>query len=88
MPRTSLLLFVLFGTLYAILAAKLEEDPRVNLQPSQSQHETDLQVLSRQKRFTCDVLGFMGPGPCIAHCLALGRRGGFCNRNKICICKL
>ncbi|XP_018799561.1 PREDICTED: sapecin-like [Bactrocera latifrons] len=45
-----------------------------------------LRSLRRQKRFTCDVLE--STEACIFHCLLLGRRGGYCSRQKVCICRL
>lgn len=44
-----------------------------------------LKTLSRQKRFTCDFLE--STDACIFHCLLLGRRGGYCSRQKVCICR-
>nr|P80033.1 RecName: Full=Defensin, isoforms B and C [Zophobas atratus]AAB20745.1 peptide B [Zophobas atratus, Peptide, 43 aa] [Zophobas atratus] len=43
--------------------------------------------------FTCDVLGFeiagtkLNSAACGAHCLALGRRGGYCNSKSVCVCR-
>ncbi|XP_039953893.1 sapecin-like [Bactrocera tryoni] len=45
-----------------------------------------LRSLRRQKRFTCDVLA--STEACIIHCLLLGRRGGYCSRQKVCICRM
>ncbi|XP_036331263.1 phormicin-like [Rhagoletis pomonella] len=42
--------------------------------------------LSRQRRFTCDVL--QSKEACIFHCLLLGRRSGYCSRGGVCICRL
>ncbi|XP_022909131.1 defensin-A-like [Onthophagus taurus] len=46
----------------------------------------------RQKRVTCDLLSFEAGGvalnhsACAAHCLSLGRKGGYCN-NGVCVCR-
>ncbi|PSN30605.1 Phormicin [Blattella germanica] len=38
----------------------------------------------RVRRASCQVLGVVG---CSANCFRLGRKkGGYCNKNKICIC--
>ncbi|XP_064542384.1 defensin [Drosophila montana] len=44
---------------------------------------------SRQKRATCDLLsGFdVNHSACAAHCIGLGRSGGYCNDKAVCICR-
>ncbi|XP_034476867.1 defensin [Drosophila innubila] len=37
----------------------------------------------RQKRGSCNL----SPAACFFHCIALGRKGGYCNGSKICICR-
>lgn len=91
MAKITFTLLVIFGVSCALSIAFAAVDqgqlPRVDVE-SQLVQQEGVAVHTRHKRFTCDVLGFLGPGPCIAHCLALQRRGGYCNKNKICICRL
>nr|AHW49171.1 defensin [Drosophila virilis]AHW49172.1 defensin [Drosophila virilis] len=44
---------------------------------------------SRQKRATCDLLsGFnVNHSACAAHCIGLGRSGGYCNDKAVCVCR-
>ncbi|KAJ9596617.1 hypothetical protein L9F63_012376, partial [Diploptera punctata] len=48
---------------------------------------------SRAKRVTCDVLSFeaggvsLGSSICALHCLALGKSGGYCNDQDVCVCR-
>lgn len=44
---------------------------------------------SRHKRATCDLLSFAGvnDSACAAHCLLLGKRGGYCSSKAVCICR-
>ncbi|KAK9882226.1 hypothetical protein WA026_019741 [Henosepilachna vigintioctopunctata] len=48
---------------------------------------------SRVRRFTCDVLSAeakgikVGHAACAIHCLALRKRGGYCNNRAICVCR-
>nr|ASY93144.1 defensin A [Aedes aegypti] len=43
----------------------------------------------RLKRATCDLLSGFGVGDsaCAAHCIARGNRGGYCNSEKVCVCR-
>nr|WAB21908.1 defensin [Sphaeridium marginatum] len=51
----------------------------------------EFQEVIRVKRVTCDLLSFKGfklnHSACAAHCLALGKRGGYCNNKKVCVCR-
>ncbi|XP_063903644.1 tenecin-1-like [Zophobas morio] len=39
----------------------------------------------RVKRFTCDILG--SDAACSVHCMGHGHRGGYCNPEKVCVCR-
>lgn len=43
----------------------------------------------RQKRATCDLLSIfnVSHAACAAHCLTMGRRGGHCNSQAVCVCR-
>ncbi|KAJ3644433.1 hypothetical protein Zmor_022166 [Zophobas morio] len=47
----------------------------------------------RVRRFTCDVLSAEAKGiklnhsACAVHCLFRGKRGGHCNRKRVCVCR-
>lgn len=47
----------------------------------------------RAKRATCDLLSLsiagvqLNDSACAAHCIGLGRRGGYCNGKKVCVCR-
>nr|ALR99795.1 putative antimicrobial peptide defensin [Phaedon cochleariae] len=51
------------------------------------------QGLVRVKRVTCDVLNFeikgfkLNDAACAAHCLTLGKRGGWCDGHRVCNCR-
>ncbi|XP_028142492.2 tenecin-1-like [Diabrotica virgifera virgifera] len=57
------------------------------------QHVKNQQGHGRFKRFSCDVLSIEAKGvalndsPCALHCLSLGKRGGWCNDQKVCNCR-
>uniref|UniRef100_A0A7G3AFH8 Putative defensin n=1 Tax=Lutzomyia longipalpis TaxID=7200 RepID=A0A7G3AFH8_LUTLO len=42
-----------------------------------------------QPRVTCDLLGPTGWGDalCAAHCISKGYSGGYCNAQKVCVCR-
>lgn len=44
---------------------------------------------SRHKRATCDLLSGFGveDSACAAHCIGLGKRGGYCDDKKVCRCR-
>ncbi|CAH1108340.1 unnamed protein product [Psylliodes chrysocephalus] len=47
----------------------------------------------RVKRFTCDVLSVEAKGvklndaACATHCLFRGKRGGWCDKRRVCNCR-
>lgn len=43
----------------------------------------------RVKRATCDLLSGFGwnHGPCAAHCMLRGNKGGYCSGKGVCICR-
>ncbi|XP_073847349.1 uncharacterized protein [Musca autumnalis] len=43
----------------------------------------------RVQVISCDLLSYwnVGDTACAAHCLWLGRRGGYCNSQKVCVCR-
>ncbi|CAD7077219.1 unnamed protein product [Hermetia illucens] len=43
----------------------------------------------RAKRATCDLLSPFGVGhaACAMHCIAMGRRGGWCDDRAVCNCR-
>ncbi|XP_058460448.1 defensin-C-like [Malaya genurostris] len=43
----------------------------------------------RLKRATCDLLSGFGvnDSACALHCVARGNRGGYCNSQKVCVCR-
>lgn len=43
----------------------------------------------RQKRATCDLLSYfnVNHSACAAHCVAIGRKGGYCNGKAVCVCR-
>ncbi|TMW45881.1 hypothetical protein DOY81_009036 [Sarcophaga bullata] len=43
----------------------------------------------RYKRATCDLLSAAGVShsACAAHCILLGKRGGYCNSRAVCVCR-
>ncbi|XP_011292449.1 phormicin-like [Musca domestica] len=49
---------------------------------------TEADAYGRVKVITCDVLAWLGIGKvsCQAHCLLLKKRGGYCSRQKVCVC--
>ncbi|CAO1354834.1 unnamed protein product [Diamesa serratosioi] len=47
--------------------------------------DQSLEHHSRVKRATCDL--FQDERLCAAHCLARGRSGGYCNAQKVCVCR-
>lgn len=50
---------------------------------------TETAILSRQKRFTCDVLSYFKGNhtACALHCKGHGYRGGYCNNKAVCVCR-
>ncbi|KAF7266950.1 hypothetical protein GWI33_019784 [Rhynchophorus ferrugineus] len=80
--------FAFFGLL-AVLVLSVHSAPV-------SEFEEELIQVSehgRVKRATCDLLSFeafgikLNDSACAAHCLQLGRRGGHCNDEKVCVCR-
>ncbi|KAG5678523.1 hypothetical protein PVAND_008190 [Polypedilum vanderplanki] len=49
--------------------------------------ENELKTLdiSYSKSVTCDLIG--NERACAAHCLFRGRSGGYCNSQKVCVCR-
>ncbi|CAG9769367.1 unnamed protein product [Ceutorhynchus assimilis] len=47
----------------------------------------------RVRRATCDLLSFeikgikINDSACAAHCITRGKRGGYCNDYKVCVCR-
>ncbi|XP_055858725.1 defensin-A-like [Episyrphus balteatus] len=43
----------------------------------------------RHKRATCDLLSGFGvnDSACAIHCIALGKRGGWCDSRRVCNCR-
>nr|AYV99145.1 defensin 2B [Octodonta nipae] len=78
---------IVFGLLLAIAVTALSQPIDFEEeQPAQKDH-------IRVRRFTCDVLSAEGAGfkvnhaACAGHCLALGKSGGYCNGQGVCICR-
>nr|AHH35100.1 defensin-like peptide 4 precursor [Hermetia illucens]BDU59536.1 defensin-like peptide 4 precursor [Hermetia illucens] len=44
---------------------------------------------TREKRATCDLLSpfKVGHAACAAHCIARGKRGGWCDKRAVCNCR-
>uniref|UniRef100_U5EZQ3 Putative defensin isoform a1 n=1 Tax=Corethrella appendiculata TaxID=1370023 RepID=U5EZQ3_9DIPT len=53
-----------------------------NEEPAVEQH-------FRQKRATCDLASAWGVSHtlCAANCLRLGKKGGYCNSQQVCVCR-
>lgn len=43
------------------------------------------QVLVPQPRITCDIFG--SDALCALHCMGHGNRGGYCNSQRVCVCR-
>ncbi|CAG9771239.1 unnamed protein product [Ceutorhynchus assimilis] len=83
MNKSAVFLFVILAVLvFSSQSAPIEEE---ELQ------EQEGHVIA--KRATCDLLSFeiagfkLNDAGCAANCLRLGRKGGSCNSNKVCVCR-
>ena len=47
--------------------------------------DRSLEQHARFKRATCDL--FQNESLCAANCLLRGRTGGYCNAQKVCVCR-
>lgn len=47
--------------------------------------DRSLEQHTRFKRATCDL--FQDERLCAAHCLLRGKTGGYCNSQKVCVCR-
>ncbi|KAM8713923.1 hypothetical protein ACLKA7_014133 [Drosophila subpalustris] len=57
--------------------------------PLQVEPLLESELNHRPKRATCDLLsGFsVNHSACAVHCIARGRRGGYCNGQAVCVCR-
>ncbi|XP_055301840.1 U-Asilidin(12)-Dg3a-like [Sitodiplosis mosellana] len=62
-------------------AASSVEGNTDSLNAAKSQRESPLV----QPRITCDILG--SDAWCAVHCIGKGFRGGYCNKQKVCVCR-
>ncbi|XP_066261748.1 tenecin-1-like [Euwallacea similis] len=85
--KTFLYFFVILAIVVATSGAPLDEE----LEDLQNEDAETSHVIV--KRATCDLLGFSIGGfsfndsACAAHCLTKGKRGGYCSKKKVCICR-
>ncbi|CAD7077224.1 unnamed protein product [Hermetia illucens] len=69
-----------------------EDGPEYALELPIEEEELPSQVVEqhyRAKRATCDLLSPFGVGhaACAVHCIAMGRRGGWCDDRAVCNCR-
>ncbi|GAB0091790.1 Defensin [Sergentomyia squamirostris] len=95
----ALLISVVFMVAVAVISAypsdsilvSMEDvdDEASNLLPLENGVRGNIDVHSRQKRATCDLLSIFGVGhaACAAHCLGHGFRGGYCDSKAVCRCR-
>ncbi|XP_053680250.1 defensin [Anopheles nili] len=73
-----------------VSAAAIPDVPNTlyDVELSEQTHQEALES-HRTKRATCDLASGFGVGSslCAAHCLALRKRGGYCNPQGVCVCR-
>nr|AAY82237.1 defensin I [Mayetiola destructor] len=79
----NLFAMVLFGVVVISNAAK---PPSGFLTPDADNDENGNGVEEQTlERFTCDI--WQNQAACAIHCIANGFRGGYCNAQKVCVCR-
>ncbi|XP_075168240.1 defensin Lucifensin-like [Haematobia irritans] len=76
--------FLIFAVILAVTACM------INALPAPTDEEPEKpKILSRYKRFTCDVLSGLKVehSACAIHCLMQFKKGGYCNDKAVCVCK-
>ena len=71
--------FVLFAAIVAIGCANLESPMNKDNVINNNNN------IEKETRITCDILG--SDAMCAAHCIGHGFAGGYCNSQKVCVCR-
>ncbi|XP_019893215.1 phormicin [Musca domestica] len=80
------LLLVVCLTSFAMAASENEADGSEAAE-NESSSTSESDALGRHQVVSCDLLGFYGDSLCAARCIAVGRRGGYCDSRRVCNCR-